>query len=136
LGGMVEIPTNDTPSAITPSNINYENSEETTPYYEQIVNCNLGICGAKELTRDQCSTYVCCKVGSSYSVAFSQTSCTAQQQAYIESITPPAPTYYPPSYNTTTTTCCKVCNKGKACGDSCINRSYTCHQPPGCACDG
>ncbi len=32
--------------------------------------------------------------------------------------------------------CCKVCKKGKACGNSCINRSYTCHQPPGCACDG
>jgi len=24
----------------------------------------------------------------------------------------------------------------KACGNSCISRSYTCHQPPGCACDG
>ena len=32
--------------------------------------------------------------------------------------------------------CCKICKKGKACGNSCINRSYTCHQPPGCACDG
>jgi hypothetical protein len=33
-------------------------------------------------------------------------------------------------------TCCKICRKGKACGDSCINRAYTCHRPPGCACDG
>lgn len=33
-------------------------------------------------------------------------------------------------------TCCKICSKGKACGNSCISRSYTCHQPPGCACDG
>jgi len=33
-------------------------------------------------------------------------------------------------------TCCKVCSKGKACGDSCISRSYTCHKAPGCACDG
>lgn len=32
--------------------------------------------------------------------------------------------------------CCKICKKGKACGNSCINRSYTCRQPPGCACDG
>ena len=32
--------------------------------------------------------------------------------------------------------CCKICKKGKACGDSCINKSYTCHKPPGCACNG
>ena len=32
--------------------------------------------------------------------------------------------------------CCKICRKGKACGNSCINRDYQCHQPPGCACDG
>lgn len=32
--------------------------------------------------------------------------------------------------------CCKVCTTGKACGDSCIARNKTCHQPPGCACDG
>jgi hypothetical protein len=30
---------------------------------------------------------------------------------------------------------CKVCRKGKACGDSCISRQYTCHKPPGCACN-
>lgn len=41
----------------------------------------------------------------------------------------PAPT--PPGV------CCKTCGpNSKACGDSCISRSYTCHQPPGCACDG
>jgi endonuclease YncB( thermonuclease family) len=33
-------------------------------------------------------------------------------------------------------TCCKICTTGKACGDSCINKNYTCHQPPGCACNG
>lgn len=46
----------------------------------------------------------------------------------------PAPTSIPepsPSQG-----CCKICLKGKACGNSCISRSYTCHQPPGCACDG
>lgn len=32
--------------------------------------------------------------------------------------------------------CCKICSRGKACGNSCISRSYTCHQPPGCACNG
>jgi hypothetical protein len=32
--------------------------------------------------------------------------------------------------------CCKVCIKGKACGNSCISRSYTCRKGPGCACDG
>lgn len=32
--------------------------------------------------------------------------------------------------------CCKVCHKGKACGNTCIRRDYQCHQPPGCACDG
>jgi len=31
--------------------------------------------------------------------------------------------------------CCKICTRGKACGNSCINASYTCRQPPGCACD-
>lgn len=43
--------------------------------------------------------------------------------------------------NTQTTTvnptkvCCKICYTGKACGDTCISSSYTCHQPPGCACN-
>jgi len=27
------------------------------------------------------------------------------------------------------------CDTGKACGNSCIARNLTCHQPPGCACD-
>ncbi|MEX2156740.1 MAG: MBL fold metallo-hydrolase [Gemmatimonadales bacterium] len=31
--------------------------------------------------------------------------------------------------------CCRVCSRGKACGNSCINRAYQCRQPPGCACD-
>lgn len=31
--------------------------------------------------------------------------------------------------------CCKYCSKGKACGDSCISKSYTCHKGPGCACN-
>ena len=32
--------------------------------------------------------------------------------------------------------CCKICRRGKACGNSCISRSYTCRKPPGCACNG
>ena len=32
-------------------------------------------------------------------------------------------------------TCCKMCRKGKACGNSCISRAKTCQKPPGCACD-
>ena len=32
--------------------------------------------------------------------------------------------------------CCKICRKGKACGDSCISREKTCQEGPGCACDG
>lgn len=31
--------------------------------------------------------------------------------------------------------CCRVCSRGKACGDSCISRSSTCRKSPGCACD-
>ena len=40
------------------------------------------------------------------------------------------------SFTTTPTTCCRVCTTGKACGDSCIQAGLTCHQPPGCACNG
>ena len=31
--------------------------------------------------------------------------------------------------------CCKICSKGKACGDSCISRDKECHKGKGCACD-
>jgi hypothetical protein len=31
--------------------------------------------------------------------------------------------------------CCKVCDAGQACGNSCISRSKTCHKGQGCACD-
>lgn len=47
--------------------------------------------------------------------------------------TPVAPA--PPAATAPTRSCCKVCNTGKACGNSCINRNYQCRQPPGCACD-
>ena len=32
--------------------------------------------------------------------------------------------------------CCRICTRGKACGNSCIARNLTCRQPPGCACNG
>lgn len=35
-----------------------------------------------------------------------------------------------------TGSCCRVCQTGKACGDSCIERSKTCNKGPGCACNG
>lgn len=31
--------------------------------------------------------------------------------------------------------CCKYCTKGKACGNTCISRRYTCHVGHGCACN-
>jgi hypothetical protein len=35
---------------------------------------------------------------------------------------------------TTPRTCCRVCSTGKACGNSCISRTFTCRQGAGCAC--
>lgn len=32
--------------------------------------------------------------------------------------------------------CCKICREGKACGDTCIERSKSCNVGRGCACDG
>ena len=37
--------------------------------------------------------------------------------------------------NVSSDKCCKICRKGKACGNSCINRNYTCRKPIGCACN-
>lgn len=31
--------------------------------------------------------------------------------------------------------CCKVCDQGKACGDTCIAENLTCTAPVGCACN-
>lgn len=31
--------------------------------------------------------------------------------------------------------CCKICSVGKACGNTCISKSYKCHVGPGCACN-
>ena len=32
--------------------------------------------------------------------------------------------------------CCRICRRGKACGNTCISRRFTCRRPPGCACNG
>lgn len=31
--------------------------------------------------------------------------------------------------------CCKICRKGKACGNTCSAADKTCHTTSGCACD-
>ena len=36
--------------------------------------------------------------------------------------------------NASESKCCKVCTKGKPCGDTCIPQDKTCHVGPGCAC--
>ena len=33
-----------------------------------------------------------------------------------------------PEPDTGSSGCCRVCTTGKPCGDSCINRSFTCHK--------
>lgn len=53
-------------------------------------------------------------------------------QAYLSSQRPSTAAQAAPQ----TKPCCKICRKGKACGNSCINRNYTCRKPPGCACNG
>lgn len=45
-------------------------------------------------------------------------------------VTPRSGTCIPPDQ------CCKICSKGKACGNTCISRSYVCHKWRGCACNG
>jgi hypothetical protein len=31
--------------------------------------------------------------------------------------------------------CCRVCSRGKACGNSCVHATFNCHKGRGCACD-
>lgn len=37
--------------------------------------------------------------------------------------------------SSTSSGCCKVCKTSKACGDSCISKSFSCNKPKGCACN-
>lgn len=39
------------------------------------------------------------------------------------------------SSNETDSSCCRVCETGRACGDTCIASDAICNQPDGCACD-
>jgi hypothetical protein len=32
--------------------------------------------------------------------------------------------------------CCRVCKKGRPCGNGCISRERQCRKEPGCACGG
>lgn len=48
----------------------------------------------------------------------------------------PRPAVVPPTRTNAAPTCCRVCRKGKACGDSCIAQNRTCKKGRGCACDG
>jgi hypothetical protein len=50
----------------------------------------------------------------------------------LQGLTPSSTSY---ATCTSRSTCCKVCDKGKACGNSCISRRYVCHKGHGCACD-
>ncbi len=50
-------------------------------------------------------------------------------ESFLTGCAPPPQRGCPP-------TCCKCCAIGKACGDTCIGRSYTCPVAPGCACNG
>ncbi len=115
--------------------------------------------GYPELGVDNCVWYVTQWEDGTYTnVPFS---CPAGLTAYLPGTEPavqpvsqpPAPVVEPPTAPAPTATprpaptatplpaaparsCCRVCTTGKACGNSCINRNYTCRQPPGCACDG
>lgn len=31
--------------------------------------------------------------------------------------------------------CCKICDAGQACGNSCVSRSKQCHKGRGCSCN-
>lgn len=59
------------------------------------------------------------------------------QQAETPAMQPskPALSFVEAMRSTNAGVCCKVCSTGKACGDSCIARSKSCHKAPGCACD-
>ena len=58
--------------------------------------------------------------------------------AEIMGVAPPGPEWslMPGSAMIYDAACCKVCSKGKACGDSCISREKECHKGQGCACNG
>lgn len=57
-----------------------------------------------------------------------------KQEKVSQNTVSPLLEVYKTSYLHTAKSCCKICDKGKPCGDSCISKSYTCRKPVGCAC--
>ena len=47
----------------------------------------------------------------------------------------PEPQFAEPQACRPAAECCKKCDLGKACGDSCISERYDCHKGQGCACN-
>lgn len=70
----------------------------------------------------------------SQNTAFSGTTVHSRLRQATVRTDPPAVNPSPPQQQPAQA-CCRMCRRGKACGDSCINRSYTCHKGPGCACN-
>lgn len=60
---------------------------------------------------------------------------TADDALLSSAISPQKSSSDPTAEITPSRICTKHCSKGKACGDSCISKKYTCTQPPGSACD-
>lgn len=58
-----------------------------------------------------------------------------QLQAVTVAAPPPTPVPAAPAPAAPVRSCCKMCRKGKACGNSCISRSYNCSKGAGCACN-
>ena len=121
------------------TNTNNTSSDTSKVVEDPTVKCNLGKCGIKSLTKSSCDKAVCCNVSGSYVYSSSKKDCNTKVSEYNDSIkttsvSDDVPIYTPQVENTNH--CCKTCTTGKACGDSCISRSYTCHKAPGCACDG
>ena len=46
-----------------------------------------------------------------------------------------ASSFFIACWGTNNSDCCKICKKGKACGDVCISKRDECKQAKGCACD-
>ncbi|MCY0989318.1 hypothetical protein OV203_19420 [Nannocystis sp. ILAH1] len=60
-------------------------------------------------------------------------STTTETHIRVEQPTPPASEPTPDA--SPASSCCRMCHKGKACGNTCIARDKVCQTPPGCACD-
>lgn len=118
-------------------------SSQTSTTPSSSVSCSISIhCGGgtKLMTREQCTNSICCQVGNQWLLKDSSLECKSAQNTYnnlyLQKLLDNTPTY---NYGTGNGTqnkggCCKYCTTGKPCGDSCINKNYTCHVGPGCAC--